>query len=140
MQGVDFTKLPRCVCRYLTLSRSPISYSDRSKCYLQEETLQTKPCAFKRSFPARTDNILKSGVLKPVHEATPCINSFGLVEGKNKFGNLKLSICKDPTNLHKVMVREPYHFKTPEDIAHLLADAFIMSVCNCKKGLLAPRA
>ena len=31
-------------------------------------------------------------------------------------------------------MREPYHFKTPEDIAHLLADACIMTVCDCKKG------
>ena len=28
---------------------------------------------------------------------------------------------------------EPYHFKTPEDIAHLIADACIMTVCDCKK-------
>ena len=31
-------------------------------------------------------------------------------------------------------MREPYHFKTHEDIAHLLVAAFIMSVCHCKKG------
>ena len=31
-------------------------------------------------------------------------------------------------------MREPYHFKTPKDIAYMLADACIMSVCNCKKG------
>ena len=40
----------------------------------------------------------------------------------------------DPTNLNKEIVREPYHFKMPEDIAHLLADACIMSLCGCKKG------
>ena len=57
-----------------------------------------------------------------------------LVEGKDKLGNLKLRICLDPTNLNKMIVREKYHFKTPEDIAHFLADACIMSVCNCKKG------
>ena len=61
-------------------------------------------------------------------------NSFALVEGKDKLGNLKLRICLDHTNLNKVIVREPYHFKTPESIAHLLADAHIMSVCDCKKG------
>ena len=33
-----------------------------------------------------------------------------------------------------MIVREPYHFKTLEDIAHLLADACFMYVCNCKKG------
>ena len=74
------------------------------------------------------------GVLKPVQEATLGINSFVLVEGKDKLGNLKLRICLDPTNLSKTIVRDPYHFKTPEDIAHLLADACIMTVCDCKKG------
>ena len=49
-----------------------------------------------------------------------------LVEGKDKLGYLKLRICLDPTNINKAIVREPYHFKTPEDIVHLLA--------NCKKG------
>ena len=78
--------------------------------------------------------MLKVGVLKPVHEATPWINIFVLVEGEDKLGNLKLRICLDTTNLNKVIVREPYHFKTLEDIAHLLADACIMSVYNCKKG------
>ena len=59
---------------------------------------------------------------------------FELVEGKDKFGNLKLRISLDPNNLNKVIVSEPYHFKTPEDISHSLADVCIMSVCNCKKG------
>ena len=57
-----------------------------------------------------------------------------LVEGEDKIGNLKLRICLDPTNLNKVIVREPYHFKTPEDIAYLLVHTCIMSVCDCKKG------
>ena len=56
-----------------------------------------------------------------------------LVEGKDKIGNLKLRISLHPTNLNKVIVREPYHFRTPEDIAHLLADACMMSVSDCKK-------
>ena len=77
--------------------------------------------------------MLQAGVLKPVHEATPWINSFMLVEGKDKSGNLKLRICLDPTNLNKAIVRESYHFKTPEDIAHLLVDTCIMTVCDCKK-------
>ena len=88
----------------------------------------------KETFQQEIDKLLKLGVLKPVHEATPWINSFVLVEGKDKLGNLKLRICLDPINLNKVIVGEPYHFKTPEDIAHLLADACIMSVCDCKKG------
>ena len=78
--------------------------------------------------------MLQAGVLKPVNQATPWINSFVLVEGKDKFGNLKLRICLDPTNLHKAIVGEPYHFKTPEDIAHLLAEACVITVSDCRKG------
>ena len=43
-------------------------------------------------------------------------------------------MCLDPTNLNKAITREPYHFRMPEDIAHLLVDAYIMTVYNCKKG------
>ena len=57
-----------------------------------------------------------------------------LVEGKDNFRKLKLRICLDPTNLKKTIVGEPYHFKTPEDIAHLLAEACVMTVCDCMKG------
>ena len=78
--------------------------------------------------------MLHARALKPVHEATPLINRFVLVEGKDNSGNLKLRICLDPTNLNKAIMREPYHFKTPKDIAYLLADACIMFVCDCKKG------
>ena len=56
------------------------------------------------------------------------------MEGKDKLGKLKLRICLDPTNLNKAIVHEPYHFKTPEDIAHLLAEAGIITVCDCRKG------
>ena len=73
-------------------------------------------------------------VLKPVQEATPWINSFVLVEDKDNSGNLKLRICLDPANLNKAIMREPYHFKIPEEIAKLIADACIMTVCDCKKG------
>ena len=92
------------------------------------------PVHLKEAFKQDIDKMLKAGVLKPVHEATSWINSFVLVEGKDKLGNLKLRICLDPTNLKKAIVRQPYHSKTPEDIAHLLVDACIMTVCDCKKG------
>ena len=92
------------------------------------------PVHLKEAFKQEIDKMLKVGVLKPVHEATPWINSFVLAERKDRSGNLKLRICLDPTNLNEVIVREPYHFKTPEDIVHLLVVACIMSVCDCKKG------
>ena len=56
------------------------------------------------------------------------------MEGKDKLGGLKLCIWLDPINLNKVIIREPYNFQTPEDIAHLIAESCIMTACNCKKG------
>ena len=78
--------------------------------------------------------MLQAGVLKPVTEATPWINSFVLVESKDKSGNLKLRICLDPTNLNKAIIREPYHFKAPGDIAHLIVGACTMTLLDCHKG------
>ena len=92
------------------------------------------PIHLKEAFKAEIDKMLKTGVLKPVQEATPWINSFVLVEGTNQQGKPKLRICLDPTNLNKAIIREPYHFKTPEDISHLLADAAVLTVLDCKKG------
>ena len=92
------------------------------------------PVHLQESFKQEIDKMLKVGVLRPVHEATPWINSFVLVEGKNKLAGLKLYICLDLANLNKVIIREPYHFKTPVDIAHLIVESCIMTVCDCKKG------
>ena len=73
--------------------------------------------------------LLQVGVLKPVTEATPWINSFVLVESKDKSRNLKLHIC-----LNKAIIRQLYHFKVPDGIAHFIADSCIMTVCDCHKG------
>ena len=92
------------------------------------------PIHLKEAFKKEIDEMLQAGMLKPVTEATSLINSFVLVESKDKSGNLKLTICLDPTNLNKAIIREPYHFKTLEDIAHLIAGACTMSVLDCCKG------
>ena len=78
--------------------------------------------------------MLQASVLLPVTKATPWINSFVLVKKKGNHGQVKLRICLDPTNLNKAVTREPYHFRTPEDISHMLADACILTVCDCKMG------
>ena len=78
--------------------------------------------------------MLQASVLLPVNEATPWINSFVLIEKRDNHRQVKLRICLDPTNLNKAITRELYHFQTPNDIAHLLADACIFTVCDCKKG------
>ena len=105
----------------------------------QSVTAKQTPCHqipvhLKEAFTQEVDKMLQAGVLKPVHKTISWINSSVLIESKDKLGNLKLHICLDATNLNKATIREPYHFRTPEDIAHLLADACIMTVCDCKKG------
>ena len=92
------------------------------------------PIHLEESFKKEIDKILQVGVLKPMNQVTPWINSFVLVGGKDKLGNLKLRICLDPTNLNKAIVHESYHFKTQEDIVHLLAEACVITVCDCRKG------
>ena len=54
------------------------------------------------------------------------------MEGKDNLGKLKLRICLDPPNLNKAIIHEPYHFKTPEDIGHVLQ----MHVSDCIKDFL----
>ena len=95
------------------------------------------PVHLKEVFKKEIDKMLQMGVWKPVNQATPLINSFVLVEGKDNHGNLKLRICLDLTNLNKAVVWEPYHFNTPEDITNMLADTCVITVCDCKKRLLA---
>ena len=92
------------------------------------------PIHLKEAFKTEIDKMLQASVIKPVKEATSWMNSFVLIEGKVKSGNPKLCICLDLTNLNKAVICEPYHFETPEDITHLIANSCIMTVCDCKKG------
>ena len=92
------------------------------------------PIHLKNAFQKEISQMLQAGILVPVTKATPWINSFVLVESRDNHGEVKLRICLDPTNLNKAITREPYHFCTPEDISHMLADTCILTVCDCKKG------
>ena len=100
-----------------------------------EQTLcRPIPIHLKDAFQKEINQMLQASVLLPVNKATLWINSFILIEKRDNHEQVKLRICLDPTNLNKVVKRELYHFRTPDDIAHLLADACILTVCNCKKG------
>ena len=92
------------------------------------------PIHLKDGFQQEISKMLQGGILVPVTQATPWINSFILVKSTDSQGQAKLQICLDPTNLTKAVTREPYHFCTPEDISHMLADACILTICDCKKG------
>ena len=60
------------------------------------------PVHLMQTFRQEIEKMFTAGVIKPVHEATPWINSFILVESKDKkTGKPKLHICLDPTNLNK---------------------------------------
>ena len=50
------------------------------------------PVHLKEPSKQEIDKMLQAGVLKTVHQATPWINTFVLVEGKDKLGKLKLRI------------------------------------------------
>ena len=98
---------------------------------------QPVPVHLKEPFKQEIDKMLQAGVLKPVHQATPWINIFVLMEGKDNLGKLKLRIYLDYTNLNKAIMHEPHHFKTPEEIAHHLAEACIITVGDCRKGFFS---
>ena len=90
------------------------------------------PVHLKQTFRQEIEKMLTTRVIKPVHEATPWINSFVLVESKDKsIGKPKPHICLDPTNLNKAIIHEPYCFHTPEDIAHNLSGATVITVLDC---------
>ena len=93
------------------------------------------PVYLKETFKQEIDKMFKAGVIKPVHEATPWINSFVLVETKAKStGKAKLQIYLDQTNLNKAIIHEPYCFDIPEDIAHKIKGATVITVSDCSQG------
>ena len=92
------------------------------------------PIHLKDAFQQEINKMLQAGILVPVTQATPWMNSYVLVESTDSQGQAKLHICLDPTNLNKAVSREPNHFHSLEDIFHMLADACILTICDCKKG------
>ena len=79
----------------------------------KQMTCRPVPVHLKEPFKQEIAKMLQESILKPVHQASPYINIFVLVEGKDKLGKLKLRICLEPTNLNKAIAHEPFHFKTP---------------------------
>ena len=71
---------------------------------LKQNPCQPVPIHLKEAFKKEIDKMLQAGIIKLVKEATPWINSFVLVEGKEKLGNPKLHICLDLMNLNKAVV------------------------------------
>ena len=63
------------------------------------------PFHLKQTFRQEIEKRLTARVIKPVHEATPWINNFILVESTDKStGKPKFQICLDPTDLNKAII------------------------------------
>ena len=62
--------------------------------------------------------MLDVGIITEVHEATPWINSFVIVETVED-GKKKLRICLDPKPLNKAIMHEPYITCTPDNVYHM---------------------
>ena len=84
-------------------------------------------------FKKQLDEMLQAGIIAEVHEATPWINSFVIVESVRD-GKRKFQICLDPKPLNKAIMHEPYVTRTPDDVYHLLADAKHITVIDFKKS------
>ena len=84
-------------------------------------------------FKGQLQEMLGAGVIVPVTEPTPWINSFVIVETTDKLGNIRMRICLDPTPLNKAVIREPYHSRSPDDIYHHLCNAKHLTVVNFRK-------
>ena len=84
-------------------------------------------------FKKQLNEMLDAGVIMEVHEATPLINSFVIVETV-KDGQKKLRICLDPKPLNKAIMHEPYITHTPDDVYHKLANAKYITVIDFKKS------
>ena len=76
---------------------------------------------------------LNAGIIAEVHEATPWINSFVIVETV-KDEKRKLQICLDPKPLNKAIMHEPYITRTPDGVYHKLANAKYITVIDFKKS------
>ena len=77
--------------------------------------------------------MLDAGVITEVHEATPWINRFVIVETV-KDRKKKLRIRLDPMPLNKAIRHEPYIICTPDDVYHKLANAKYITVIVFKKS------
>ena len=79
-------------------------------------------------FKKELQHMIDLGVIVEVNEVTPWINSFVIVETKCKDSNKieKIRICLDPVNLNKACQREPYYYRTLEDVLPNLCNSRLL--------------
>ena len=118
--GIAITSKEQILSKYLEtfegigrFPSSPYHIQVNLNITLKQTPCRPVPIHLKEAFQKEIDKMLQAGVIKPVKEATQWINSFILIEGKDKSGNPKLCTCLDLMNLNKAIIHEPYHFKSP---------------------------
>ena len=84
-------------------------------------------------FKKQLNKMLDAGVIMEVHETTPWISSFVIVETV-KDGKKKLRICLNGTPLNKAIMHEPYMTHTPDEVYHKLVNAKYTTVIDFKKS------
>ena len=94
---------------------------------------QPVPVHQQDEFKEQLNEMLDAGVITEVHEDTPWINSFVIVETV-KDRKKKLRICLDPMPLNKAIMCGPYITRTPDDVYHKLANAKYIRVIDFKKS------
>ena len=94
---------------------------------------QPVPVHQQDGFKKQLNEMLDADVITEVHEATPWIYSFVIVETV-KDGKKKLRICLDPKPLNKAIMCEPYITHTPDDVYHKLANVKYITVIDFKKS------
>ena len=102
---------------------------------VQPECLPCRPIPVHQQdeFKKQLNEMLDAGIIAEVHEATPWINSYVIVETM-KDGQRKLQICLDPKPLNKAIMHERLHKTHPNDVYHKLANAKYIRVIDFKKS------
>ena len=74
--------------------------------------------------------MLDAGVIVPVTESTPWINSFVIVETTDQHGNPKMHICLDPTPLNKAVIT----YAMPSTLLLYISRSVTGNVSSMKKA------
>ena len=88
------------------------------------------PFALRSRLKAQLQKMEAEGVIAPVEEPTPWVNSLVVVEKPN--GSLR--VCIDPRDLNKAILREHYPMKTVEEVAGQLSSAKMFSVLDASQA------
>lgn len=88
------------------------------------------PVAIRDQVKLELDNLVRCGIISPVTEPTPWVNSMICVRKKNG----RVRICIDPSDLNKAIMREHYPMNSIEDIVTRLHGSKYFSTLDANMG------